>query len=475
MIFHSLDFLVFLAVVLGVYWALPLRGQNLFLLAASYLFYGYVHPWYLGLIAFTSTIDWLTSNAMVARPQHRKKLLALTLGTNFTILCSFKYLDFFTGGHAVGIVHALGFHWLSPEQVAKLLPVGISFYTFQSASYVVDVFRGEIKPRKSLPDYLLFVSFFAQLVAGPIERAGHLLAQLELKRIFDSRAVRGAVVLVLWGYLKKLAIADNAALVANKVFSLADPPWPVLWAGVFAFGIQIYADFSAYSDIARGVARLMGFELMQNFRHPYCAASPTEFWRRWHISLSTWFRDYVYIPLGGSRCSSGRVVFNLMATFLLSGLWHGASWNFILWGGFHGLLLVIWRFWEKGPERWRPARFWKWPQVLLTFLLVQFGWLFFREQNLDALWNYLTLDPRQASADDWRAGLYLVVNVCFYAWPLAVHAAIDRWLEKHADSAEANFPGIRWLALQSAAAAVLLVAILVLRSPAASDFIYFQF
>jgi D-alanyl-lipoteichoic acid acyltransferase DltB (MBOAT superfamily) len=392
------------------------------------------------------------------------------------VLSSFKYLDFFTGGHALEIMHGLGFTQMTASDVARLLPVGLSFYTFQSIAYVMDVYRGEIPPQRKLLDFLLFVSFFPQLVAGPIQRAGFLASQLATPRIFDARIARSAIVLVLWGFFKKLVIADNAALVANKVFSVADPSWPVLWAGVFAFSIQIYADFSAYTDIARGSARLLGFELAPNFDHPYLSASPPEFWRRWHISLSTWFRDYVYIPLGGGRRSEGRVIANVLLTFLLSGLWHGASWNFLLWGGYHGLLLVLWRAWEKAPERWRPQRFPRWPQVILTFLLINLGWLMFRETNLTMLIHELGLNPFAATRVDWQSGLYLVCLVCTYAWPLAVHAAVDRWLERHHTEAQAEFfPGGKWSVLQSGLATLLLVGIILLGSMTSADFIYFQF
>ncbi len=468
MIFHSLDYLVFLVAVFGLYWCLPRRPQNLLLLGASYFFYGYVHPWYLGLLAFTSLVDFLVANGMSRYPQQRKKLLCATLLTNFGILCSFKYLNFLTGGHAVDVVHGLGFTWLSPAAVAALLPVGISFYTFQSASYVVDVYRGQLTARRSVVDYLLFVSFFPQLVAGPIERASRLLSQLELPRTFDLRLARGAITLILWGLFKKVAIADQAAVVANKVFSLQNPPFPMLWAGVFAFGIQIYADFSAYTDIARGSGRLLGFDLMENFRHPYLSPSPTAFWRRWHISLSTWFRDYVFIPLGGNKCSPGRVRVNLMLVFLISGLWHGASWNFVLWGAFHGLLLVIWQSWKKAP-----TGIWG---ILLTYALVNVGWLFFREQNLAMLWHYLTLNPLAATLLEWQAALYRVVLVCFFSWPLLAHALMDHLLQKHhAEAKSAHYPGWYWTLGQALLATLLFLGILLLRAVDSSAFIYFQF
>lgn len=475
MIFHSFDYIVFFLTIFAAYWALPHKGQNMLLLVGSYFFYGYIHPWFLILLTVTALVDFYTSNNIANRPEKKKFFLGITLVANFGVLCAYKYLDFFTGGHALEVVHWLGFTHMTAADVAKLLPVGLSFYTFQSVAYVVDVYRREIQPQRSLPQFLAFVSFFPQLVAGPIQRASLLAAQLGKPRVFDLRVARSSIVLILWGYFKKLAIADNAAMICNKVFSLEDPAWPILWAGVFAFAIQIFADFSAYTDIARGSARLLGFELALNFNHPYLASSPGDFWRRWHISLSTWFRDYVYIPLGGSRKSESRTIFNILATFLLSGLWHGASWNFILWGGFHGLLLVIWRWWENGPEKLRPSRLWRWPQVLLTFALVNIGWLMFRETNLQMLIKYLTLNPFTAAREDWQVGIYLFAQVCFFCWPIFLHAGIDRWINKHPSVREQHFAGNNWTIAQSVAAALLVAGIILLASPSSSDFIYFQF
>jgi alginate O-acetyltransferase complex protein AlgI len=476
MIFHSFDFLAFIAVLVAIYWRLPHCGQNALLLVASYFFYGYIHPWFLVLLTATALVDFFTSNRIAQYPQKKKFYLGVTLVANLGVLSAFKYLDFFTGGHALDFVHWLGFTQMTAGDVARLLPVGLSFYTFQSIAYVVDVYRGELPPQRKLWDFLLFVSFFPQLVAGPIQRAGFLAGQLATPRTFDARISRGAVVLMLWGYFKKLVIADNAALVANKVFSLAAPTWPVLWAGVFAFAVQILADFSAYTDIARGGARLLGFQLAPNFHHPYLSASPPEFWRRWHISLSTWFRDYVYIPLGGGRGTAGLVIRNIMITFLLSGLWHGASWNFLLWGGYHGLLLVLWRSWDLAPERWRPSRWPHWTQVLLTFILVNIGWLMFRETNLTMLLQHLSLNPLAASRVDWQMGLYLFCLVLTYAWPLWLHAWMDGWLHRRHPGAVADaFPGGKWCLLQGLLAMGLLLAIILIGCATSADFIYFQF
>ncbi len=474
MVFQSLTFLQFFALVLAFYWLLrERRAQNWFLLAASLVFYGWVNPWWVLLILTTCVVDFTAARFLTDRPQQRKRWLVLSLVTNFAILCVYKYFDFFSTSVAqmleqFGIVG-------HPFLLKVALPAGISFYTFQSASYVVDVYRKQMEARRSLPEYILFVSFFPHLVAGPIQRANFLLTQIELPRVFDARIARNALVLILWGFFKKLVIADNAAMVVGKVFSLDEPSFPVLWAGVFAFGVQIYADFSAYTDIARGISRLLGFELCRNFDHPYSAESPQDFWRRWHISLSNWFRDYVYIPLGGSRCSLLRQCRNILITFLLSGLWHGAAWNFVLWGAWHGALLVLWMLWDKAPEAFRPGRLPKPLRIILTFILVHIGWLMFRENSVDHLLRHLSLNPFTADATQWRMGLFFAAQTFIYAFPLYLHPAVDRWLDRHAAAQSEHFPGWRWTWACLGMAAALYLGLILLRSPSSSDFIYFQF
>jgi len=355
-----------------------------------------------------------------------------------------------------------------------LLPVGISFYTFQSASYVVDVFRGRERARHRLDDYALFVSFFPQLVAGPIERAGNLLARIEAPRLFRSEAVRSGVLLLLWGLLLKRGVADNVAVVANKVFALQEPSFPILWAGVFAFGVQIFADFSAYTCMARGSARLLGFELQRNFNHPWLSISPVDFWRRWHISLSTWFRDYIYIPLGGGRGTAGRVTRNVLVTFALSGLWHGANWNFVLWGVWHGLLVAAWHLlaarWPSldSASGWRKAVMW-----LATGAAVHVGWLFFREQDLAMIGRALTLAPWAASWYAWEVAFFLFLQCVLFAAPVWIWPL----LEKVHPRLRLPLAGNGWArnACDGVAAAVLVVMILLFASPVGSDFIYFQF
>jgi len=476
-IFHSLDFLAFFVAFVAIYWALPQRGQNVLLFVGSYFFYGYVHPWFLILIATSTVIDYCAARGMEAWPRHRRRFLWLSVISNFGMLGFFKYFNFFVENVA-GVLAAFGLTVHEPT-LRILLPVGISFYTFQAMSYTIDVYRGELHARRSLLDLAVFVSFFPHLVAGPIQRASFLLPQVESTRRFSAEKARSGFVLICWGFFKKLVIADNVGVVANKVFALSDPTFYILWAGVFAFAIQIYADFSAYTDIARGTSRWLGFELTENFAHPYLARSPTDFWRRWNISLSSWFRDYVYIPLGGSRGGAWLWARNILATFLLSGLWHGASWNYVLWGLYHGLLLLV----TQLAGRWTvPGRqVGKWvllPQIAAMFVLTNIGWLLFRETELAAIVRDLRLSPLGVSELDRQTGLYLFLLAFLYSVPLWIQSL---WAETASANQAASDPERAALApmprlvLQGVACGLALAAILVLRSRTSLDFIYFQF
>jgi alginate O-acetyltransferase complex protein AlgI len=477
-IFHSLTFLLFFAITLVIYWRLSERAQNVMLLIASYVFYGWVHPWWPVLLLATTCIDyWSARRISEAAPgvDARKRWLWVSIVTNFGLLGFYKYFDFFAvnvaaAGEAIG--------WHIPLVALKLaLPAGISFYTFQSMSYTIDVYRGHAAARKSFIDVATFVSFFPHLVAGPIMRATNLLPQVEQRRHFRVDAVRDATVLIVWGLFKKLVIADNVGVIANKVFALQAPEFHVLWAGVFAFAIQIYADFSAYTDIARGVAAWYGFDLIRNFGRPYLATGPADFWHRWNISLSTWFRDYVFIPLGGSRRRPVRVALNVMVTFLASGFWHGASWNYILWGAYHGALLIVTRaagaVWSPPPalHRWlKPL------QIVAMFTLTCVGWLIFRETE----WHQLVADFRVspgASTELGRStGGYLFLLVLLYSLPLWIH---DLWLETKVATTDAPMlrqaPDWSRVAAQTALCGVMFALILTLRSQTALNFIYFAF
>jgi D-alanyl-lipoteichoic acid acyltransferase DltB (MBOAT superfamily) len=352
------------------------------------------------------------------------------------------------------------------------LPIGISFYAFQTLSYVIDVYRGQVEPRNNFIDVAVFVSFFPQLVAGPIERAGRLLPQYENRRRINHSDVSSGLQLLLWGFFKKLVIADNLAIIVNKIFETQNPSPALLGVGVVAFGIQIFADFSGYTDIARGSARLLGINLSRNFDNPYLSASPMDFWRRWHISLSTWFRDYVYIPLGGSKAGAWRNAGALIATFLLAGFWHGAAWNFILWGAYHGALLQVHRTVGSGISGW--PHLGRVGSIIVTFLLINLGWFFFRADNLRIGWNSLTSFLDGTAVGGTRVTLFLFFQIVFFSLPLWVHA-IFQYVRV---STWSHYGVIKWAIgtpLRTATATVLFTGILVIRNQFSQEFIYFQF
>ena len=475
MIFHSLDFIAFFVGVAALYWRLPYRAQNALLLVASYVFYGYIHHWFLVLIATSTVIDYAAARGIEDRPRWRKPLLWASLTANLGMLAFFKYFNFFAD-NVHGVLASMGWSMNLP-MLRILLPAGISFYTFQAMSYTIDVYRGHTHARRSLLDVATFISFFPHLVAGPIMRAGTLLTQVERPRRFDTAAAYSGSIKICWGFFKKLVIADNVGIVANKVFALSDPSFPILWVGVFAFAMQIYADFSAYIDIARGTARWLGFELTENFDHPYMARSPQDFWRRWNITLSIWFRDYVYIPLGGSQTRGWRWARNVLATFLLSGLWHGASWNYVLWGLYHGLLLLASRAnfqlrnSQLPSEDAEERRLLRALRIAGMFVLTMFGWLLFRETDLSMLVRHLSLSPFRAPALDWQIARYLFLLTLAYSWPLWVN---DLFLQLRSETRQVQTGWVR-VALQGTACGLAFAAILVLRSRTSLDFIYFQF
>ncbi|MDR3329385.1 MAG: MBOAT family protein [Prevotellaceae bacterium] len=353
MLFNSITFALFLPVVFALYWLAlrrHLKLQNLLLVAASYVFYGWWDGRFLLLIALTSFCSYGSGlliqkiyNKLITPPPHllnnAKLILAANIVLNLGILAVFKYFSFFAESFAAAFA-AVGVH-LQPCTLGIILPVGISFYTFQALSYSIDVYRKKIEASRDVVAFFAFVSFFPQLVAGPIERAANLLPQFYVKRKADYKVFRGALLLMAWGFFKKLMIADRLAIFVDKVYGNAPAAEGLpLVVGVLFFAFQLYLDFSAYSDIAIGTARLFGFSLMTNFKRPYLSASFGNFWKRWHISLSSWFQDYVYIPLGGSRRGKARTMVNVLIVFAVSGLWHGASWNFVVWGALNALFMV---------------------------------------------------------------------------------------------------------------------------------------
>jgi D-alanyl-lipoteichoic acid acyltransferase DltB (MBOAT superfamily) len=384
--FNSFAFVIFFVVVFGLYHALGrrLRAQNRLLLVASYVFYASWDWRFLSLILLSTAVDYACSLSMRARPERAGAALGVSLTANLGLLFTFKYFHFFEES-AVALLEALGIP-AHPTTLRIVLPVGISFYTFQTLSYTIDVYRGRLEPTRDLLDFALYVAFFPQLVAGPIERATHFLPQIQSPRRVTTDQLTEGSWLVMWGYFKKVYVADNVARLVDVGFSPDfDGSGGSLLVATWAFAIQIYCDFSGYTDIARGVAKLLGFELMLNFDLPYFARNPSDFWRRWHISLSTWLRDYLYIPLGGNRGGTVRTYRNLFLTMLLGGLWHGAAWTFVFWGAFHGLWLGVHRALAPRLPRLPPrlAGAGSVLAVLGTFHAVCVGWVFFRASSLE--------------------------------------------------------------------------------------------
>ena len=399
MLFNSFEFAIFLPIVFLLYWFVfnhSLRQQNLFVVVASYVFYGWWDWRFLLLIAFTSFCSY-GSGLLIAKfreaPRKAKAVNVANIVVNLLILGVFKYYDFFVtsfadlflGGKTDGLL------------LKVILPVGISFYTFQALSYSIDVFRGRMEPTRDVIQFFAYVSFFPQLVAGPIERATNLLPQFAKPRSFDYSMGVDGLRQILWGLFKKIVVADNCAVFVDQVFSTYQTQTgsTLLLAAVF-FAFQIYGDFSGYSDIAIGTAKLFGIKLMRNFNVPYFSRDIAEFWRRWHISLTTWFRDYVYIPMGGSRCSKAKIIRNTFVIFLLSGFWHGANWTFIAWGAYHAFLflpLILMGKNRKYRDNVAEGRILpnlkELGQMLLTFFLVVIGWIIFRAESIGQAWAYI--------------------------------------------------------------------------------------
>lgn len=392
MLFPSFVFLIFLPVVYLLYWYIFNRGlrlQNAFVLLASYVFYGWWDWRFLGLLIVSSVGDFLLGIGIdrASTQPRRKALLITSLVINLGVLAIFKYFNFFRDGLA-DVMLTMG---LQPDlpTLHLILPVGISFYTFQSLSYTIDVYRRQLRATRDPVEFLAFVSFFPQLVAGPIERATHLLPQFQVPRHFDTGKATDGLRQMLWGFFKKMVIADGCAPIVNEIFAspVNTTPGATLFFGAFFFAFQIYGDFSGYSDIAIGCARLFGFNLSQNFAFPYFSRSISEFWRRWHISLSSWFRDYVYLPLGGWRNKVGRFR-NIIITFSLSGFWHGANWTFISWGALNGAYYLP-EIVRNGKARRDLATLRDLPAIMVTFALVLLAWVFFRAATVPQALAYL--------------------------------------------------------------------------------------
>ena len=484
MMFNSIEFLIFLPVTFVVYWLLGrrVRWQNLFVVAASYLFYGWWDWRFLLLIAFTTLCSY-ASGIAISHPTTQQRKRGLTpkfflwanIILNLLILCIFKYYDFFAQSFVDAFLGGKADHLL----LHLVLPVGISFYTFQALSYSIDVYRGTMKPTRDLVAFFAYVRFFPQLVAGPIERATSLLPQFEQSRQFDYRQCVDGLRQMLWGFFKKMVVADSCALYVDQIF--AHPDWfnsSTLWLAAVLFSIQIYGDFSGYSDIAIGCAKLFGISLRRNFNVPYFSRDIAEFWRRWHISLTTWFRDYIYIPLGGSRVSKGRIVLNTFVIFLVSGLWHGANWTFVAWGAYHALLFLPLILLGKNRRytdtvaagRALPSLR-ELGQMLLTFLLAVMGWVLFRADSIEQAFHYYGL-----MFGGLLNGGAPTITSPIDAWAIAVAVTlmtVVEWLnrgERHEFSRQPRLRVVRWA---SYVVVIFLIGAFMVTNE--MPFIYFQF
>jgi D-alanyl-lipoteichoic acid acyltransferase DltB (MBOAT superfamily) len=484
MLFNSIEFAIFLPVTFAVYWLLGrrVRWQNLFVVAASYLFYGWWDWRFLVLIAITTLCSYASGIAIgrakaegVSKKVGPKFWLWANIILNLLILCTFKYYDFFAQSFADlfldGKADGLLLH--------LVLPVGISFYTFQALSYSIDVYRGTMRPTRDVVAFVAYVSFFPQLVAGPIERATSLLPQFEQGRRMDYRQCVDGLRQMLWGFFKKMVVADSCALYVDPIF--AHPDWfnstSLLLAAVL-FSIQIYGDFSGYSDIAIGCAKLFGIRLRRNFNVPYFSRDIAEFWRRWHISLTTWFRDYIYIPLGGSRVPKGRVVLNTFVIFLVSGLWHGANWTFVAWGAYHALLflpLILLgrnrRYTDTVAEGRALPTLREAGQMLLTFLLAVTGWVLFRADSIGQAFEYYRL-----MFGGLLKGGAPTITAPIDAWAVGVSVAlmtVVEWLnrgEEHGFCRQPRRRAVRWAGY---VAIIYLIGAFMVTNE--MPFIYFQF
>jgi alginate O-acetyltransferase complex protein AlgI len=485
MSFTTLTFILFLLVVFTVYWAIPSRrGQNVLLVLASYFFYGWWDWRFCGLMLISSLVDYIVclymENGSAVR---RKRLLIISIISNLSLLGFFKYYNFFVDS-ARGFLGALG--WSAPFPTLEIiLPAGISFYTFQTMSYTIDVYRGHVKICHHILDYLAYVCFFPQLVAGPIERANRFLPQFLEPRRFDEAIATDGCRQILWGFFKKMVIADNLAPLVDSVYAHPDrADGPTLAVATIFFAFQIYCDFSAYSDIAVGLGKLFGFQLMRNFAYPYFSLSVAEFWRRWHISLSTWFRDYVYIPLGGGEGGPLKRARNVMITFTVSGLWHGASWNFVIWGALNGLgilpTVLARRDRERrkasdtpGGERFFPS-FVMIARMAFCFAFICLGWIFFRARTLPEAWTILTkiVTLSGPAANASRAHFFGPLSARTMVGIIALFVFIE-WVQRrrHHPLAIEKLPRL----LRQLIYAAVFWSILLLGTYSSGQFIYFQF
>ena len=483
MSFISIEYIIFFITILLLYFILPQNRRWILLLIASYIFYSFSRVIYVLIIAFSTVIDYFVAKQIDRIPSDRKlsrqSLLFLSITANLGVLFIFKYFNFFSQN----------FYALNPLmntsdgllQHSLMLPVGISFYTFQSMAYTIDVYRGNISVEKNLGIFATYVAFFPQLVAGPIERAGNLLPQFRQKYILEYSRIVTGLRLILWGVFKKVVIADQLSIYVNATYNQVESytGLPFIVATLF-FTFQIYCDFSGYSDIAIGSAKILGFDLMDNFRQPYFSRSVREFWQRWHISLSTWFRDYLYIPLGGNRVSFIRNLLNLMIVFIISGLWHGANWTFIIWGTLHGIYIVVETIYSKVQDSMQN----KMPHIpgilqqVIVFIIISFTWIFFRantpRESLYIVTNIFNpiegknniFSPLNAQSINSRSLAMM--------FGLIIILLIIEWFQQHSERIESltNNAILRWILYYLA---TFLILITIASSPTNQQFIYFQF
>lgn len=499
MLFNSIEFLIFLPIVFLLYWFVfdrfiaktkhQLLLQNAFVVVASYVFYGWWNWRFLVLIAITSFCSWMSGMLMQSIDsqsliggidnqcvtKRRRLIAAANIVLNLGILATFKYYDFFVEEFA-------RLFNLSADGLLLnvILPVGISFYTFQALSYSIDVYRRKIEPTRDVVAFFAYISFFPQLVAGPIERATNLLPQFLKKREFDYATAVDGCRQILWGLFKKIVVADNCAVVANQIFGdYANMPGSVLLVGALFFSFQIYGDFSGYSDIAIGTAKLFGIRLMQNFKFPYFSRDIAEFWRRWHISLNTWFRDYVYIPLGGSRTTKAKIVRNTFVIFLLSGFWHGANWTFIAWGAYHAVLflpLILLgknrKYTNTVAEGQLLPTLKETAQMLLTFMLVVVGWIIFRSETIADVGQYF-FTMFDSSFFEFRKNITVQYRPMLKVFVFLLFMIVTEWLNRNKNQG-LDLSGSKSL-IARLGLYYLLIFFILMYGAQSSQFIYFQF
>lgn len=473
MLFNSFEFLLFFPLVCIVYYIIPIKLRWAFLLLSSYYFYMNWQPIYAVLIFTSTLVTYLCALKIDATQIKRRKktYLTLSLFINLSILFLFKYYNFFNSS-IFGLLNDLGIRMSLPN-FDLLLPVGISFYTFQAVGYTIDVYRGDIKSEKHFGIYALFVSFFPQLVAGPIERAVNLLPQFKETKIFNYEQASDGIRLMIWGFFMKIVVADRLAIYVNSVYGVPEYHSSItLLIGTVFFAFQIYCDFAGYSNIAIGCAKILGFDLMTNFKRPYFAQSCAEFWSRWHISLSTWFKDYLYIPLGGNRVGAVKNYRNLLITFLVSGLWHGANWTYVIWGGLNGFYQIIFKILDVSPKSRKigvPFKFNYLVNLTITFVLISFSWIFFRANSL---YDAITIIERIITV----SGSLFIGDKSSFAYSifaislLLIKDAVDEFYPDKKMFFTSEYRSVRYLSYTFIISTILLLGVF-----DGGQFIYFQF